>query len=248
MINLQLSEKRIRRNDGLLDVHSIFLTIQGEGPFAGNRAIFIRLAGCNLRCPGCDTDYTSDRHLLSVKQILDAMNMLSEVNLVVITGGEPLRQDLTNLVRTLVLVCGYNVQIETNGTLPISSAMESLVRTDMPPCLRQESGLYIVCSPKAPSVNKRLQSHVMAYKYVLSPGFIDSRDGLPTAVLDNRIPWDNGKTVFRPGEEYHGPIYVQPCDFHEPTLNEESLQHTIDICLQYGYILQLQIHKLIGMD
>ena len=52
-----------------LEVVDLWQTIQGEGPFAGMRAIFIRLAGCNLQCPFCDTDYTSKRETLEVRMI-----------------------------------------------------------------------------------------------------------------------------------------------------------------------------------
>ena len=63
-MNQQAPEKQQLRGDGLLAVHSIFYTIQGEGPFAGETAVFVRLAGCNLQCPLCDTDYTSDRRMV----------------------------------------------------------------------------------------------------------------------------------------------------------------------------------------
>ena len=53
--NGQPIEKVQRTFDGTLEVHSIFKTIQGEGPFCGTPAVFIRLAGCNLQCPWCDT-------------------------------------------------------------------------------------------------------------------------------------------------------------------------------------------------
>ena len=52
-MNTQPTEKRT--NSQNLDITEIFFTIQGEGPFSGHRAVFIRLAGCNLQCPACDT-------------------------------------------------------------------------------------------------------------------------------------------------------------------------------------------------
>ena len=100
-MNTQDPEPRIL--NALLQVHSIFHTIQGEGPFAGTPAVFIRLAGCNLKCPGCDTEYTSKRKEMTVAQILDAIYEVSSITtkLVVITGGEPFRQDLTRLLNAL---------------------------------------------------------------------------------------------------------------------------------------------------
>jgi len=120
-------------------VGSSWLTIQGEGPFAGTRAVFVRLAGCNLRCPTCDTDYTTDARDVAVESLAVTVNdaMLGEVkwhhantggndgrkilasrSVVVITGGEPMRQEaLVPFVRHLILDYGLTVQIETNGTL-----------------------------------------------------------------------------------------------------------------------------------
>ena len=72
--NSQPIEKRSRDAD-VLEVHSIFYTLQGEGPFCGSPAIFIRLAGCNLQCPGCDTDYTSKREHLSPETIVKRLNV-----------------------------------------------------------------------------------------------------------------------------------------------------------------------------
>ena len=92
MINIQPIEKYVQAENKMLDVHSIFYTIQGEGPFTGCPAVFVRLAGCNLKCPGCDTDYTSNRTPMTAEQILNKiLELASPATLVVITGGEPFR-------------------------------------------------------------------------------------------------------------------------------------------------------------
>lgn len=112
--------------NAVLDVHSIFRTLQGEGPFTGHSAIFIRLAGCNLQCPACDTDYTSKRSLMSVQTIIDKVNTLKigqTIQLIVITGGEPLRQNISDLC-ILLYQAHYTVQIETNGTLGLPKQLQ----------------------------------------------------------------------------------------------------------------------------
>ena len=68
-------------------INEIFYSLQGEGHFTGRPAIFIRLAGCNLRCPFCDTDFTSYTEM-AVADILKAIASYP-ARFVVLTGGEP---------------------------------------------------------------------------------------------------------------------------------------------------------------
>jgi 7-cyano-7-deazaguanosine (preQ0) biosynthesis protein QueE len=101
-------------------------TIQGEGPTAGCRAAFVRLARCNLDCVWCDTPYTWDWarfdpakeiHRATVADVLAQLDAMA-VNRVVVTGGEPLLQQ-RRLV-PLLAACRdreWAVEIETNGTI-----------------------------------------------------------------------------------------------------------------------------------
>ena len=111
-------------NDGKsLWVQEIFYTLQGEGPFCGRPSVFVRLGGCNLRCSWCDTDFESSEWVPALEEILAQIEKIrpSHCKLIVITGGEPFRQNLAPLVNAL-LGRDLEVQIETNGTLWVDSA------------------------------------------------------------------------------------------------------------------------------
>lgn len=238
-MNLQKPEKKVVSIDGGLEVQSIFYTIQGEGPFAGTPAIFIRLAGCNLQCPGCDTDYTSDRKILSVTEILCRVHNLLPGDywrtLVVITGGEPFRQDLSELILKLIYT-GYYVQIETNGTFPPSKEVDySRVPSN-------RYGAYIVVSPKTGKVNSEIEKKACCYKYVMHHESV-GEDGLPQFALQHPA----SPQLARP-PKYFSQIYLQPQDTLDKSDNGLSLKACIQSCMKHGYILQLQIHKIIGMD
>lgn len=113
----------------------IFESIQGEGLQSGRLATFIRLAGCNLRCPWCDTPesfQTDGRETLELNKLLDLIEKFSHSSFLVITGGEPLLQDLPTLIENLSKK-GFEIAIETNGTLPLSKMVDWLTVSPKPP-------------------------------------------------------------------------------------------------------------------
>lgn len=240
-MNVQPIEKRVKRSDGMLDVHSIFLTIQGEGPFCGTPAVFVRLAGCNLQCPGCDTDYTSNRDMMGPYAILGEVNEMMRKDrwrpgLVVITGGEPFRQDITRLL-TVLVDAGYYVQVESNGTLqPCEYPFSTM--TDI------RTGAYVVCSPKAGKVHPRIAEIACCFKYVLAHDSVHPEDGLPLRALEHSAH----PHVARPPVGWVRPVYLQPMDSKDPHVNELNLRAAIQSCMTHGYILQLQVHKIINME
>jgi 7-carboxy-7-deazaguanine synthase len=103
----------------LLKVNEIFYSIQGEGSKAGLPCIFIRLTYCNLRCSYCDTEYAfyegSD---MSIDEIIQEISNY-DCNLVEVTGGEPLVQMESLDLMEQLCDKGYNVMLETGGSLPI---------------------------------------------------------------------------------------------------------------------------------
>jgi organic radical activating enzyme len=108
-------------------VTSLWETIQGEGPFAGTPAVFIRLAGCNrgskagnAGCAFCDTFFDFDKGLvLSAEELADRAEALAgplkTTRLVVITGGEPMMQDNVWHLVACLINSGFQVQMESNG-------------------------------------------------------------------------------------------------------------------------------------
>ena len=103
------------------NVVEIFDSIDGEGKRTGELATFIRLAGCNLRCSYCDTPYGLDfkqGESMKISEIVDKCKDYNNRN-ITLTGGEPLaRAWIEDLIERLVLE-GFEVNIETNGSIPL---------------------------------------------------------------------------------------------------------------------------------
>ncbi len=111
-----------------MSVNEIFYSIQGESTFAGRPCQFIRLTGCNLRCRNCDTRYAYHAGVeMSLTQIMGRIRAVG-CPLVEVTGGEPLFQpDTPGLIMTM-LDEGFEVLLETNGSLDISVVDARCVR------------------------------------------------------------------------------------------------------------------------
>ena len=101
-------------------VNEIFYSIQGESINSGRPCIFVRLTGCNLRCSYCDTRYAYEQGVNM--ELTEIMNRIAayKCRLVEITGGEPLIQSETPGLIYRLLENGYEVMLETNGSIDIS--------------------------------------------------------------------------------------------------------------------------------
>lgn len=204
----------------LLEVESIFYTLQGEGPYAGAPAVFIRLGGCNLACDFCDTEFESFSEM-TLKHVLSKVAEISPAShkpLIVLTGGEPLRQPVEALCQAL-LENGYKIQIETNGTLSRLLPEE----------------VDIVCSPKNTGrgyfpIREDLLSRVKAFKFIIS----SSHSGY------TQVP-EVGQ------RKYCIPVYVQPMDEHSAEKNMANVAYTKELAMKHGYRLSLQLHKILGI-
>ena len=100
-----------------------FVSINGEGKKAGRLAMFIRLKGCNLNCSYCDTTWANKRdarcELLTAPQIVERIKEAG-VELVTLTGGEPLLdENVSELIGSILMMPKVEIEIETNGSVPI---------------------------------------------------------------------------------------------------------------------------------
>jgi organic radical activating enzyme len=101
----------------MLALAEIFYSIQGEGTWTGTPAVFVRLAGCNLACDFCDTDYSTQAYATVddiVRMIRDAGH---DCPMVILTGGEPLAQAETLPLIAALQRDGRRVHVESNGTV-----------------------------------------------------------------------------------------------------------------------------------
>ncbi len=100
-----------------------FISINGEGRKAGQLAIFLRFAGCNLECDYCDTKWANEKNapyeILSEEEIYEYIKD-SQIDNVTITGGEPLiQQDILRLLTLLSKDTDLYIEVETNGSVSI---------------------------------------------------------------------------------------------------------------------------------
>ena len=183
----------------------------------------------------CDTDYTTNRQRHLVDDLVTKIILVSrnKTKLVVLTGGEPFRQNIVPLIQKLTFR-NYHVQIETNGTM----------FPDHFPFGTSKCDTTIVCSPKAPSISQKMIRHLFALKYVLEAGCIDETDGLPTSILGNGI------RPARPNQTHllNKHVYVQPMDDTAEERNKANLDATVKSAMKHGYRLSIQLHKLLGLD
>lgn len=223
-----------------LAVNSIFYTIQGEGPYSGTPALFIRMAGCNLACVWCDTEF--DKGLEAPRAIDELIGSilgefsLPQRRLVVLTGGEPLRQNITQLCELLLSSGTELIQIETAGTV-WQPGLEHMI----------DSGrLVIVCSPKTPGVNPFIERFCTHWKYIIRDGETAFEDGLPNVGTQ---PSNAGKPMqlFRPSKK-QVVVWLSPCDDHDPEQNKKNRDRVKQIALDYGYRVSLQTHKILGVE
>lgn len=111
-------------------VNEIFYSLQGEGRWMGRPAVFVRMSGCNLKCPFCDTDFRGYSEMSADDILSRCLEEGGECRFIVLTGGEPSLQVDEQLIATLHQA-GYYLSMETNGTHAVPEGID-----------------WVTCSPK----------------------------------------------------------------------------------------------------
>jgi organic radical activating enzyme/5-methylcytosine-specific restriction endonuclease McrA len=205
----------------------------------------------------CDTEWDdANDNFISPEELVEKINAerflidktLRSPFLVVLTGGEPLRQNVEPLIGLLVQA-RYHVQIETAGVYWVPAFDER--RFPILNGSSLEPGCSIVCSPKTGNVNEKIAAHCRHWKYIIRRGEHDPTDGLPVKSTQHR---PNTKAIppivklYRPMPGPDNCIYVQPCDEGDEVANTEAnIKAAVASAKNFGYRLSLQQHKIVGV-
>lgn len=217
-----------------MKINEMFPTLQGEGRWTGWPATFIRLQGCPVGCPWCDTKHTwpvTDRKRIEIPDMLAKttdsptwaeMTADEIVNAAlqwkprhfVITGGEPAAQDIYDL--TLQLGRSGRVQIETSGTFPVNVTVDT----------------WVTCSPK-----------------IDMPGELDVLPGVLIRADEIKVPVESEadlekflEVADKLGQLIDDKVCLQPV-----SLDPDATRLCIDTCRDRNWRLSLQTHKLAGV-
>jgi 7-carboxy-7-deazaguanine synthase len=212
-----------------------YKSVQGESSFSGLPCIFVRLAGCNLRCSWCDSEYTfSGGYKQSADEVVAAIEALAPVRLIEFTGGEPLLQarELIPLMQRL-LAENYTLMIETSGERPLA---------DVP------TGVHKIVDVKCPGSGEcgRFDMTNLAA--------LTERDEVKF-VLTDRADYEFARDFVREHalETKAGHILFSPAFKKAPSLERSTVNCALDPRLVVDWILadgvpgrlSLQIHKYI---
>ena len=215
----------------------IYKSVQGESSFAGLPCIFVRLAGCNLRCSWCDSEYTfTGGTKMSDDEVLAAIRDLAPVKLIEFTGGEPMlhaRELVPFMHRLLADPAGYTLMLETSGERPLAEV---------------PAAVHKIVDVKCPSSNEAGTFHLPNLD-ALTP-----RDELKF-VIANREDYEYARDFIgqHAPEKRAGQILLSPAFTKTPSAERTTANMTLDPRELVDWMLgdglparlSLQIHKFI---
>lgn len=167
-------------------VNEIFYSLQGEGFHTGRAAVFVRFAGCNLRCPFCDTDF-SQSEPMTAEQIADRVFVFSThpETLIVLTGGEPSLQVDKALV-DILHTHHQTISIETNGTQPIPDTIDWITvspKAGTTTVLNYADEVKVVLTPQTAQELTNWRQMIHAQHYYLQPCSCQNTNDVVTYIL-----------------------------------------------------------------
>ena len=203
-------------------VNDIFYSLQGEGYNTGRAAVFVRFAGCNLRCPFCDTEFDTFREMTADEIVAESLRLTPHASphLMVLTGGEPTLQVDETFVN-LLHNHGFEVAMESNGTRPAPKNLDWLT---VSPKTRE---WYLTKDDgKLPDELK-----IIFDEHTDPESFLPS----PSKVQSSKFKVQSSR------------LYLQPCDTGDAELNARIINRCVDYIKQHPHWrLSLQTHKLAG--
>ncbi len=227
-------------------VKAVWRTLQGEGAWSGRAAVFVRFVGCNLwsgyeadrtrdaersgaDCPlWCDTDFTKEGATRFTAEALatEMQRVGGPIRFCVLTGGEPLLQADAALIDSLH-AAGFEVAVETNGTVTLADAFTDVDDTLVPPD-------WIVCSPKLPE-DRLVLEHCDELKLVVP----DYRPEDYTSFAERVRP----HTV---GGRKRQWLWLQPED--GPRLADATALAVETTLAHPAWRVSVQTHKVLGVE
>ena len=221
-----------------LNINEMFETIQGEGAYTGIPSVFVRLQGCPVGCPWCDTKHTweiksdlsvSSEDVIAKSSESETYFASNEENLlslfkregyvakhVVITGGEPCMYDLRPLT-TMLHENGFTTQIETSGTFEV--LCDSRTYVTVSPKINMKGGYDVLVS--ALERANEIKHPIAMQKH------IDELD----ALLSNVSSLDGKQVCLQPISQ-----------------QKRATELAVSTCIERNWRLSLQTHKYIGIE
>lgn len=221
-----------------LRVIEIYLSVQGESTFVGVPCVFIRLAGCNLRCTWCDSTYTFTGGEQRTVESIVAETLKFDVPLVELTGGEPLVHRNAIPLMAALVAAGRTVLLETSGSRDIGEVPEPVhVILDLKPPDSGEERANLWSN-----IQKLRRKDEVKFVIASRRDFEWSRDRVREHALDERV----GAVLF-------SPVWGEPATPERPGAPGGPPRSSVDPKTLVAWILeerlpvrfQLQMHKVV---